>query len=83
LNEANLEKVRSLISTVKGVVNAIDLALKKEVSPVRKITIQAVSLITNPIFYVVILIVFILTAIVFYKLGEYRTYKAIYKKWRE
>lgn len=78
MNEAKLESLRSLVSTVKGVVDAIDLALRKEVSPARRVAINTINLLANPAFYVSALIIFILTAIAFYKLGEYRSYKRIY-----
>jgi len=77
-DEVKLENLRNLVSTVKGVVDAIDLALRKEVSPARKLAIQTINLLANPLFYVSVFTIFILTAIVFYKLGEYRTYKTVY-----
>jgi hypothetical protein len=76
--EAKLENLRNLVSTVKGVVDAIDLALRKEVSPARKLAIQTINLLANPLFYVSVFVIFVITAIVFYKLGEYRTYKTVY-----
>lgn len=77
-DEAKLESLRNLVSTVKGVVDAIDLALRKEVSPARRLAIRTINLLANPLFYVSVFVIFVITAIVFYKLGEYRTYKAIY-----
>lgn len=68
-------EVKQLVKTIKNVVNILDASLSEENKPLVEIGVNTAKLFTNPMFYVVLGLVVIITGFLFYRLGERKAYK--------